>query len=340
MAKAAIVLRVLISSPSDVAAESATVRMAILDWNSAHLEETGIMLEPVQWQTHAYPASGDRPQALINKQIVDQSDMVIAVFGHRIGSATGVAESGTTEEIERVRKDGKYVAVYFSTAPLPRDYDREQFQRLEKYRESLEKNTLCWPFDTSEELYRLVSQHLVKGVSQVHEELRSSGTISALALKLPGFVKGAYSMRAFSTRSPYGVVLSSGEPLKLQHVFVGQFPDGPTLRLTANKEFILTQLDYVDENGVRISSAGAFGSSTGSQPVEGKGFQLEIHIDRARLMQIHNLKPRRDNAAIPMQFRLHLTIDGHAEERNISALLRPEFKVIGDTRTFFMNLVG
>jgi hypothetical protein len=94
MARAAIVLSVLVSSPSDVAAECATVLTAIRDWNSSHSRDLGIVLEPVQWQTHAYPESGDRPQALINKQIVDESDMVVAVFGHRIGTATGAGLSG------------------------------------------------------------------------------------------------------------------------------------------------------------------------------------------------------------------------------------------------------
>src|SRR5206468_444939 len=93
MARAAVVLSVLVSSPSDVAAECATILTAIHDWNSSHSRDVGIVLEPVQWQTHAYPESGDRPQALINKQVVDASDMVVAVFGHRIGTPTGTAQS-------------------------------------------------------------------------------------------------------------------------------------------------------------------------------------------------------------------------------------------------------
>ncbi len=60
MARAAIVLSVLVSSPSDVA-EVATVLTAIGDWNSSHSRNLGIMLEAVQWKTHAYPEAGDRP---------------------------------------------------------------------------------------------------------------------------------------------------------------------------------------------------------------------------------------------------------------------------------------
>ncbi len=153
MARAAIVLSVLVSSPSDVAAECATILTAIRDWNSAHSRDLGIMLDAIQWQTHAYPESGDRPQALINKQIVDESDMVVAVFGHRIGTPTGAAQSGTIEEIERLRDKGKHVAVYFSNAPIPRDHDPEQLRLLNEYKQSLKPNTLYWTFESTQELY-------------------------------------------------------------------------------------------------------------------------------------------------------------------------------------------
>ena len=59
MARAGIVLSVLISSPSDVVAERATVQTAIYDWNNTYASQLGITLEPVQWRTHAYPDSGD-----------------------------------------------------------------------------------------------------------------------------------------------------------------------------------------------------------------------------------------------------------------------------------------
>ena len=58
------------------------------------------MLEPVGWETHSVPELGDRPQAIINRQILRESDLLIAVFWTRIGTATGAHPSGTVEEIE------------------------------------------------------------------------------------------------------------------------------------------------------------------------------------------------------------------------------------------------
>ncbi len=334
MARAGIVLSVLISSPSDVAPECATILTAIRDWNSSHSSDTGIVLEPVQWQTHAYPESGDRPQALINKQIVDESDMVIAVFGHRIGTTTGAAQSGTIEEIERLRAKGKHVAVYFSDAPVPRDHDPDQLRLLNEYRQSLKSNTLYWIFENSEALYRLISQHLAKSVQRLHQELMASGTIRLLASQLPSAVRGA-EMTAEATveRKP------SAEPFKMQHVFIGQFPDGPKLRLTATRRFAVSQVECLDESGARVSSE-ALSLINASRLTNGKGQQLEIPIDHAKLIQIHNLKPRTGSAAIPMQFRLHLALDGSEEIRTIPTLLQPGFKNIGNTSTYFMDIIG
>jgi hypothetical protein len=71
------------------------------------------MLHAVRWETHSYPATGERPQGIINRQIVDSGHLLIGIFGNRVGTPTGEAQSGTIEEIEQFRKTGRYVALYF-----------------------------------------------------------------------------------------------------------------------------------------------------------------------------------------------------------------------------------
>src|SRR5271156_831074 len=93
-------LNILLASPSDVAEERNVVERVILAWNASHLESMGVMLHPVRWEHDAYPASGDRPQGILNKQIVESGDVLIVIFGHRLGTSTGRAQSGTIEEIE------------------------------------------------------------------------------------------------------------------------------------------------------------------------------------------------------------------------------------------------
>lgn len=162
----ATILNVLIASPSDVSAERDAVESAIHEWNANHRAQSGIMLQPVRWETHSYPAVGDRPQGILNRQLVDSAHLLIGVFGNRVGTPTGEAQSGTIEEIERFRKNGRYVALYFSNAPVPRNADRNQLEALEKYQKERQQDTLYSTFDTTDELRRLVTQHLPKIVSQ------------------------------------------------------------------------------------------------------------------------------------------------------------------------------
>jgi uncharacterized protein DUF4062 len=114
------VLNVLISSPSDVNAERDAVEKAVREWNVNHRKNRNIMLEPVRWETHSYPAMGERPQGILNNQIVKDADLMIGIFGSRMGTPTGTAPSGICEEIEEVRKTGRHVALYFSDAPVAR----------------------------------------------------------------------------------------------------------------------------------------------------------------------------------------------------------------------------
>jgi len=133
------------------------------------------MLNPVKWESHAYPASGDRPQAIINRQIVESGDILIAIFGYKLGTPTGEAQSGTIEEIEEFRKAGKYVALYFSTADVPRSADRAQLEALESYKKHRQKDTLYFEFEDVSSLRDHLTRHLPKIVHEVREKLNLSG---------------------------------------------------------------------------------------------------------------------------------------------------------------------
>ena len=178
--RTAIVFNVLIASPADVSEERDVVTAAIHVWNAANYPTTGIMLNPVRWETHSFPESGDRPQAIVNRQIVDEGDFLIGIFGNRLGTPTGAAQSGTIEEIERFRKAGKHVALYFSTADVPRNADREQLAALEAYQREREKDTLYFTFGSANELRLLVTQHLPRIVAEVDKRLGSTDQLEGL----------------------------------------------------------------------------------------------------------------------------------------------------------------
>ena len=184
--RTAIVFNVLIASPSDVSEERDVVTTAIHAWNAANYFTTGIMLNPIRWETHSFPESGDRPQAIVNRQIVDEGDLLIGIFGNRLGTPTGAAQSGTIEEIERFRKAGKHVALYFSTADVPRNADRDELKALEEYQRQRERDSLYSTFATPNDLRLLVTQHLSRIVAEAEKRLRSSHEFEGLEEELRG----------------------------------------------------------------------------------------------------------------------------------------------------------
>ena len=137
------VFRVLIASPGDVSEERDTAVKTIQEWNDLNSAERQLVLLPLRWETHSAPEYGKRPQEVINRQVVDQCDLLVGIFWTRIGSPTGVAASGTLEEIERVANDGKLAMLYFSkSSKNPDDIDLEQLKKLREFKQKTFPNAL------------------------------------------------------------------------------------------------------------------------------------------------------------------------------------------------------
>ena len=67
----ATVHRVLIASPSDVVNERKIIPEVLYEWNGLNSAKENIVLLPVKWETHSVPQMGERPQGIVNRQIVD-----------------------------------------------------------------------------------------------------------------------------------------------------------------------------------------------------------------------------------------------------------------------------
>ncbi len=127
--------RILIASPSDAEEEREVIVSLIQGWNDLYSYPRQVVLLPLRWETHVAPAYGTRPQEVINRAIVDDCDLLVGVFWTRIGSPTGVADSGTLEEIERVGKAGKPIMLYFSNVAVePDKIDSAQIERLKEFK--------------------------------------------------------------------------------------------------------------------------------------------------------------------------------------------------------------
>jgi hypothetical protein len=129
-------VNIMIAGPSDVNAELQHVQDIIHNWNVMHAQDRRIVLLPLGWKSHAWPEMGDRPQAIIDRQVLSLSDLLVAVFWTRIGTPTGTAISGTVEEIEEHLAAGKQAMLYFSNAPVhPNNVDENQFQAVRQFRD-------------------------------------------------------------------------------------------------------------------------------------------------------------------------------------------------------------
>lgn len=105
---------------------------------------------------------------------------MIGIFGNRLGTPTGDSQSGTIEEIEIFRRSGNHVALYFSTADVPRDVDGDQLEALEGYQQERQRDTLYATFRTPDELRQKVAQHLPGIVSEVYAKLRASNQFEGI----------------------------------------------------------------------------------------------------------------------------------------------------------------
>lgn len=152
MAYTANVLRVMIASPSDTTEARDAVEAAIHGWNGANAQIKQTILQSWRWETSSVPVLGGHPQSLINSQGVDESDIVFALFGSRLGSPTPDAVSGTVEEIERAMGQGKPVHLYFSAAQLPNDVDTAQLDGLRAFRNEISQRGLLGEFSNVSQL--------------------------------------------------------------------------------------------------------------------------------------------------------------------------------------------
>jgi hypothetical protein len=169
--------RVLIASPSDLAEERTAATEAINEWNAQHAVAESVVLLPVKWETHSLVKTGVRPQAAINDQLVTQSDILLGLFWTRIGTNTGVAESGTVEEIEQFVVAEKPAMLYFSARPIdPNKIDLEQHRKLRNFKTRTNERALTGTFASLEELRRRLLRDLLMQVRQIKAKNPPRGT--------------------------------------------------------------------------------------------------------------------------------------------------------------------
>ena len=155
------VLNVMIASPGDVAEERRIVTEEIHRWNAANARARSIVLLPVKWETHSTPQYGEHPQQIINRQLLEDADIVIGIFGTRIGTPTEEFVSGTVEEIKKHVAARRSAKIYFSDVPVsPSAVDPDQYASVRQFRLECEKSGLYATYSTLDQFRTDFHHHL------------------------------------------------------------------------------------------------------------------------------------------------------------------------------------
>ncbi|MDR6553978.1 hypothetical protein [Paenibacillus qinlingensis] len=168
----ALVLRVLIASPSDVKRQRNEIEHQINLWNKQFSETTGVILLPSRWEDDVVPEYDQNvadPQKLINEQLIKKCDILVGVFWTKLGTPTTTHGSGSLEEISLFAQEGKEILVYFVDDPIPQDLiDYDELPKVKKYKKEFGLKGIYAPYDTQS-----INNHLYKKVLKYKENLIS-----------------------------------------------------------------------------------------------------------------------------------------------------------------------
>lgn len=167
-------VRVVIASAGDTNAE----RKILLDTlevrfrRDNHESHCGFRIMVCGWEDLA--SQPGYAQDVINEKIISESDFVVAVFKHKLGTPTKDtttgkkrAESGTAEELLQALDKSKDdhpvgMAYFFSQAPLvsldnpDKDKIEKEWNRLSEFKETIKDKMIYKPYTDSNELLSTV----------------------------------------------------------------------------------------------------------------------------------------------------------------------------------------
>lgn len=175
MPKEIIEYRCLLISPGDVQEERNGLADSVTRWNVQVGDALGARVELIRWEIHSAPDMSAPPQEVLNSQIVEDCDFAVAVFWYRLGTPTEKFESGSIEEIEKLRESGKRVLIYFSYQAIPQGaLDTDQFKRLQEVKNNYQQQGLLGSYSDTENLKQQFILHLTKVITELLSKDRSN----------------------------------------------------------------------------------------------------------------------------------------------------------------------
>ena len=161
------VYKIMIGAPSDIIEEVDIAINVINHWNYLNSESQKVVCLPLHWSISSYPEVGRHPQKVINNQVVSKSDLLICVFGSKLGTPTEDYASGSVEEIEEHIKKGKPVMIFFKRVLDINNCDIEQLTRLREFKESIGDKTLYVDYNDATDFGKILTDKLILCINSI-----------------------------------------------------------------------------------------------------------------------------------------------------------------------------
>jgi len=157
-----IIARIFIASPSDVMEERNEACSVIAEWNAVNSLARSVILEPVRVETHSQVTQGGHPQDLINGQLLERCDLLLAVFWSKIGTPTVNDASGTIQEIREFAemKGHERVLLFFCNRNFPYATETAQIDAVKQFKNCVKDKGLYREFESVPDFARAFRQQL------------------------------------------------------------------------------------------------------------------------------------------------------------------------------------
>ncbi len=176
-------IRVFVASPGDVHLERDEACRVIHNWNAAHSISRSVLIEPVRVETHSHAVQGGHPQDLINGQLLNRCDLLVAILWSRLGTPTNSDLSGTVQEIREFAqlKGADRILVFFCDRAIPSSSDLEQVQAVRSFKDSIKTEGLYTQYTEVPEFGSLFRHQLDLAMNRVFdsEEFSTISNISS-----------------------------------------------------------------------------------------------------------------------------------------------------------------
>ena len=210
---------VMIVSPSDVSEEREVAKNLLYKWNEINSRTRCITFSVLGYDINAHADSGCHPQESLNHQLLEQADLIIAIFWTKLGTPTTEYSSGSVEEISKHIEQGKKAFIYFSNKVVdPVKLDTEQYKKLQEYKASIKGNAFYKEFSTDDKFRQLLNED-IQLIANELDPLRGNSMINSLMDSMREVLK------------EYDVPKLSDEDLKIVKENIEEVPEEYRARL-------------------------------------------------------------------------------------------------------------